>query len=196
MARKIVFATNNKHKLEELRQIAGDEFEILSLADIGCSEELPETADTLEGNAEMKARWIKDHYGYDCFADDTGLEVEALGGAPGVYSARYASAEGHDSIANMQLLLKNLENCDNRKARFRTVIAFIESNDLKTFEGIVDGCITREPAGDSGFGYDPVFMPNGWNITFAQVTAEAKNEISHRGRATRRFLLYLTSQKE
>ncbi len=190
MAREIVFATNNRHKLEELRQIVGDDWNILSLADICCSEELPETADTLEGNAEMKARYVKEHYGYDCFADDTGLEVEALGGAPGVRSARYAT-DGHDSVANMALLLTNLEGQENRKARFRTVIALIENTELTTFTGVVNGKIIETPAGAGGFGYDPLFVPDGWTKTFAEATAEEKNAVSHRGRATRKLIEYL-----
>ncbi len=191
MTKKIVFATNNEHKLEELRQIAGNKYEILSLAQINCAEELPETADTLEGNAEMKAMWVKNHYGYDCFADDTGLEVEALGGAPGVYSARYAPGDGHDSVANMKLLLKNLEGVENRSAQFRTVIVLVEGEKVSRFSGIVKGEITVEPSGCSGFGYDPVFKPEGWNKTFAEASAEEKNAISHRGRASRQLIEYL-----
>lgn len=188
---KIVFATNNKHKLEELRQITGESIEILSLADIGCQEELPETCSTLEGNALQKARWIKDHYGYDCFADDTGLEVEALGGEPGVRSARYAPGDGHDSVANMNLLLHNLKDQENRNARFRTVIALILGEKEYTFQGEVNGHITRQPSGTGGFGYDPVFMPKGWNKTFSEASADEKNTISHRGRATKKLIDFL-----
>lgn len=191
MRRTLVFATNNAHKLEELRQIAGRNFEILSLADIGCHDDIPETSPTLEGNALQKARWVKERYGYDCFADDTGLEVEALGGAPGVRSARYAPGEGHDSRANMALLLRNMEGKSNRRARFRTVIALIEGNLEHTFEGIVNGEITAEPSGNGGFGYDPVFRPEGWTITFGEASSEKKNEVSHRGRATRALMQYL-----
>ena len=180
--KKIVFATNNKHKLQEIRQLIGDRFEVLSLADISCNEDIPETADTLEGNALIKARWVKERYGYDCFADDTGLEVTALGGRPGVYSARYAGP-GHDSEANMALLLRELSGVADRSARFRTVIALIIGNDEHLFEGIVNGEITREPAGCSGFGYDPVFRPENCSLTFAEMEAEDKNKISHRGRA-------------
>lgn len=179
---KLVFATNNSHKLQELRQIVGDGFEILSLDDIDCHDDIPETADTLEGNSLQKARWIKDRYGYDCFADDTGLEVDCLGGEPGVRSARYAGP-GHDSQANMRLLLERMQSCSDRRARFRTVITLITGDQVHRFDGEVHGHITREPHGDSGFGYDPVFMPDGWTKTFAEATADEKNAVSHRGRA-------------
>lgn len=188
---KIVFATNNAHKLAELRQIAGNRYEILSLADIDCHDDIPETAETLEGNALQKARWVKERYGYDCFADDTGLEVEALGGAPGVHSARYAPGDGHDSAANTALLLKNMEGKENRAARFRTVIALIKDGETRMFEGEVKGCILSAPQGEGGFGYDPVFMPEGWDKSFAEATPEEKNAVSHRGRATRALLDYL-----
>lgn len=190
MKHEIVFATNNKHKLDEIRKIAGEKWTILSLADIGCHDDIPETADTLQGNAEIKARWIKEKYGYDCFADDTGLMVDALGGEPGVYSARYAGPE-HDSKANMALLLKNMEGVADRKARFVTVIALIRGEELKMFEGTVEGTITTEPEGTEGFGYDPIFMPDESGVTFACMSADAKNAISHRGRATARLLSYL-----
>lgn len=185
--KEIVFATNNLHKLEEIRQIIGNKFNILSLKDINCNEEIPETATTLEGNAEIKARYIKEHYGYDCFADDTGLEVEALGGEPGVLSARYAG-ENHDSQANMELLLKNLSGKENRAARFRTVIALLIGDELTLMDGIVEGVITHERAGDSGFGYDPIFKPNESDVTFAQMSSDDKNKISHRGRATAKLI--------
>ncbi len=191
MGKKIVFATNNAHKLQEIRQIVGDKLEILSLADIGCHEDIPETADTLAGNAELKARSVKEHYGYDCFADDTGLIVDALNGAPGVYSARYAGP-GHDSVANTRLLLKNLEGVEDRSARFVTVICLIGGDEARFFEGKVEGVITREPAGCGGFGYDPVFLPAEADVTFAEMPAEAKNAISHRGRATAALLDYLS----
>lgn len=191
MGKKIVFATNNTHKLQEIRQIVGDKLEILSLADIGCHEDIPETADTLAGNAELKARYVNGHYGYDCFADDTGLIVDALDGAPGVYSARYAGPD-RDSVANTRLLLKNLEGVDDRSARFVTVICLIEGDEAKFFEGKVEGVITREPAGCGGFGYDPVFLPVEADVTFAEMSAEAKNAISHRGRATAALLDYLS----
>ena len=190
--KKIVFATNNGHKLDELRKLTEGKIEILSLNDIGCHDDIPETADTLEGNAVIKARWVKEHYGYDCFADDTGLEVEALDGAPGVFSARYAGGEGHDSLANMKLLLSNMREKENRNARFRTVIALIEGYDEKLFEGIVKGVITHEPAGTSGFGYDPVFRPEGYDLTFAEMSADEKNRISHRGRAVAKLIDYFS----
>ena len=189
---KIVFASNNPHKLEELRKMVGPGLAILSLSDIGCNDDIPETADTLEGNALIKASWVKEHYGYDCFADDTGLEVEALGGAPGVHSARYAPGEGHDSKANTDLLLKNLAGESNRTARFRTVIALIKGHDTYMVDGIVEGRITETPAGGGGFGYDPVFVPDGCGgLTFAQMDADAKNAVSHRGRATAALMEYL-----
>lgn len=187
---KLVFATNNAHKLSELRQIIGDRFELLSLGDIGCHDDIPETADTLEGNAILKARWAKDRYGYDCFADDTGLEVDALGGQPGVYSARFAGP-GHDSKANMNKLLSMLDGEENRDARFRTVIALIKDGETHLFEGIVDGEITESPAGTDGFGYDPVFRPEGWKMTFAEATPDEKNAVSHRGRAVAKLIAYL-----
>ncbi len=185
--KEIVFATNNLHKLTEIREIIGDKFKILSLKDIGCNEDIPETASTLEGNAEIKARYIKEYYGYDCFADDTGLEVEILGGEPGVLSARYAG-ENHDSQANMELLLKNMLRQNNRKARFRTVIALIIGEELTLMDGIVEGEITQERVGDSGFGYDPIFRPIESELTFAQMSSAEKNKISHRGRATAKLI--------
>ena len=183
MTRRIVFATNNAHKLEEIRAILGEDFQVLGLSDIGCNEDIPETADTLEGNAEIKARYVKEHYGYDCFADDTGLEVEALGGAPGVYSARYAGP-GHDSAANVALLLKNLEGKSDRAARFRTVIALVEGDKITLVDGVVEGRIIDELRGDNGFGYDPIFVPEGYDKTFAEMDSKEKNSISHRARAT------------
>lgn len=183
MTRRIVFATNNAHKLEEIRAILGEDFQVLGLSDIGCNEDIPETADTLEGNAEIKARYVKEHYGYDCFADDTGLEVEALGGAPGVYSARYAGP-GHDSAANVALLLKNLEGKSDIAARFRTVIALVEGDKITLVDGVVEGRIIDELRGDNGFGYDPIFVPEGYDKTFAEMDSKEKNSISHRARAT------------
>lgn len=192
---KIVFATNNSHKLEEIRQILGKSIEVLSLADINCHEDIPETAPTIEGNAMMKARYVYDKYGTPCFADDTGLEVEALDGAPGVYSARYAGSEGHDSEANMRKLLHELEGKENRRAQFRTVIALIEQKDGKpvthTFEGKIEGHISDEKRGTSGFGYDPIFVPEGYEQSFAELGNEIKNKISHRARAVARLAEYL-----
>lgn len=199
---RIVFATNNAHKLDEVRDILrGTGLEVLSLGDINCHEDIPETADTLEGNALMKARYVKERYGYDCFADDTGLEVAALDGAPGIYSARYASlydsgAASHDSEANMRCLLKRLDGAADRSARFRTVIALTLNGDEHLFEGIVNGSITTERHGSDGFGYDPIFMPGeAGGRTFAEMTATEKNAISHRGRATQRFAEYMKSIK-
>lgn len=189
--RKLVFATNNAHKLEEIRAILGEKVEILSLKDIHCDTDIPETADTLEGNAALKAEFIYKHYGLDCFADDTGLEVEALGGAPGVYSARYAGGEGHDSEANMKKLLKELSGETDRKAQFRTAICLIEGGEKHLFEGVVKGEIIEEKRGNSGFGYDPVFVPEGFSQTFAELGAEIKNQISHRARAVQRLCEYL-----
>lgn len=208
---KIVFATNNQHKLDEIRSILGSKFEVVSLADIGCHEDIPETGTTLEENALMKAQYVYDHYHVSCFADDTGLEVEALNGAPGVYSARYASMASdtssispasHDSEANMARLLRELENNNNRKARFRTVIALIEKKDvcpcgctsiklIHKFEGIVNGEIIREKRGGEGFGYDPIFQPEGYTETFAELGLDIKNKISHRARATQKLAEYL-----
>ncbi len=187
---KLVFATNNKHKLQEVRDIIGSGVEILSLADIGCNDDIPETADTLDGNALIKARYIYDKYNVSCFADDTGLEVDALGGAPGVYSARYAG-DGHDSEANMRKLLENLTGKNNRNAQFRTVIALIINGEEKLFNGIVKGTITEEKRGDSGFGYDPIFVPEGYSESFAQMDSSTKNSISHRYRATKQLSDYL-----
>ena len=190
---ELVFATNNAHKLEELRRITGDKFTILSLSDIGCHEDIPETADTLEGNARQKARFVKEKYGYDCFADDTGLMVDALGGAPGVYSARYAGP-GHDSRANMALLLANLEGETHRSARFVTCICLIKDGEEHIFEGRVEGEILTAPQGDAGFGYDPVFRPDESDRSFALMSADEKNAISHRGRATSALLDYLLNR--
>lgn len=187
---KLVFATNNRHKLDEVRAIVGDRVEVLSLNDIGCHDDIPETADTLQGNALIKARYIHEKFGVDCFADDTGLEVEALDGAPGVFSARYAGEEC-DSEANMQKLLQNLTGKSNRNAQFRTVIALIIKGEEKLFNGIVKGTITEEKRGDSGFGYDPVFVPEGFSESFAQMSGDMKNSISHRYRATRELSNYL-----
>ena len=187
---KLVFATNNRHKLDEVRAIVGDKVEVLSLNDIGCHDDIPETADTLQGNALIKARYIYEKFGVDCFTDDTGLEVEALDGAPGVYSARYAGEEC-DSEANMQKLLQNLTGKSNRNAQFRTVIALIIKGEEKLFNGIVKGTITEEKRGDSGFGYDPVFVPEGFSESFAQMSGDMKNSISHRYRATQELSNYL-----
>lgn len=191
---QIVFATNNVHKLSEIRAILGRQMEILSLADIGCHDDIPETADTLEGNALIKARWVKERYGFDCFADDTGLEVEALGGGPGVHTARYAYPDRHDPVANTRKLLAELHDKDNRAARFRTVIALIQGTDEHLFEGIVEGHIATEEHGTEGFGYDPVFAPEGGEKTFAELGVEAKNCISHRARAVKKLADFLLAK--
>lgn len=186
----LVFATNNAHKLEEVRAILGNDFQIASLKEIGCHDDIPETADTLEGNAMQKAQYIKDKFGMDCFADDTGLEVEALNNAPGVFSARYAGP-GHDSEANMKKLLHEMEGKENRKARFRTVIALLLDGKEYTFEGIVKGNIIEEKRGDSGFGYDPIFVPEGYDLTFAELGNDIKNKISHRAEAVKKLSVFL-----
>lgn len=190
---KLVMATNNAHKLAEIRRIVGDSIEVLSLADVGCHDDILETGETLEENALIKAHWIKDRYGYDCFADDTGLEVNALGGAPGVYSARYAGEHctPADNVAKMLDAMKDVPQ-DKRAACFRTVIALIRNGEELTVEGRVDGEITDKPSGADGFGYDPIFKPEGSNLTFAEMDADSKNAISHRGRATRKLLEVLS----
>ncbi|HPR60147.1 MAG TPA: non-canonical purine NTP diphosphatase [Prolixibacteraceae bacterium] len=188
--KKIVFATNNQHKLNEVRSMLADKFEILSLVDIGCTEDIPETAETLEGNALIKAQYVAQNYGMNCFADDTGLEVEALGMRPGVYSARYAGTQ-KSSSDNMDKLLFELDKINNRKARFRTVISLIIDKHEMFFEGIVDGNIITEKLGNEGFGYDPIFKPLGYEQTFAQMDIDEKNKISHRGRAVEKLIAYL-----
>ena len=190
---KIVFATNNKNKLKEIREILGDDFEIVSLKDIGCDVDIPETADTLEGNALQKAQYVWKHYHLNCFADDTGLEVEALGGAPGVHSARYADGTDHDSEANMRKLLAELGDNDNRKAQFRTVIALFLNGKTTLCEGIVEGRIDREKHGTEGFGYDPLFIPDGYDQSFAELGMDIKNHISHRARAVAKLAEYMKS---
>lgn len=194
MKRKLVFATNNAHKLEEVAAILGDKVELLSLNDINCHTDIPETADTLEGNALLKSSFINKNYGLDCFADDTGLEVEALGGAPGVYSARYAGGEGHDAQANMLKLLHDLEGKENRKAQFRTAISLILNRKEYLFEGVIKGEIIKEKRGDSGFGYDPIFKPEGYEQTFAELGNEVKNKISHRALAVQKLCEFLHYQ--
>lgn len=188
--KEIVFATNNKHKLDEVRKIADTKLKILSLSDINCHEEIEETGTTLEANALIKAKYVKDHYGYDCFADDTGLEVEALDGMPGVYSSRYAG-EACRPADNMNKLLTVLNNIENRKARFRTVIALILNNEEHYFEGIINGEITREEKGNAGFGYDPIFQPEGYSQTFAELGDDIKNSISHRALTTEKLMKFL-----
>ena len=193
MKRKLVFATNNAHKLEEVAAILGDQVELLSLNDIGCQTDIPETAETLEGNALLKSSYIYKNYHLDCFADDTGLEVEALNGAPGVYSARYAGGEGHDAQANMLKLLHELDGKENRKAQFRTAISLILDGKEYLFEVVIKGEIIKEKRGDSGFGYDPVFMPEGYDRTFAELGNDIKNQISHRALAVQKLCEFLQS---
>ncbi len=194
MMKKIVFATNNAHKLQELRQMLGERYEILGLADIGCHEDIPETADFIEENAQIKARFVKDHYGYDCFSDDTGLEIDALNGEPGVHSARYAGP-GHDSEANIDKVLSKLDGVTDRTARFRTAIALLQGDEMHLFEGQVEGVILTERHGTGGFGYDSIFQPvEGDGSTFAQMSPEEKNRISHRGRAVAKLVEFLNRE--
>lgn len=187
---KIVFATNNAHKLDEVRQVVGEEFEIVSLRECGIVEDIPENEPTLEGNALAKARYIYERTGFNCFADDTGLEVDALGGEPGVRSARYAT-DGHDDEANKRLLLERLQGEENRAAQFRTAVALILGGKEYLFEGVVRGEIALEQHGEGGFGYDPLFFPEGGDLTFAQMSSKEKNAISHRGRAVRKLAEFL-----
>ena len=192
MKQKIVFATNNAHKLEEVAAMLGDSYEVLSLREIGCDADIPETSDTFAGNAMQKAQYVKAHYGYDCFADDSGLEVDVLDGAPGVYSARYS---GGGSEANMDKLLLNLTGKSERGAQFRTVIALLIDGESRLFEGIVRGSIIEERRGEGGFGYDPIFVPEGYEHTFAELGSEVKNRISHRAKAVEQLALYLNERE-
>ena len=197
--KRIVFATNNAHKLSEIRDILKDDFEVISLAELGCNEDIPETAATLEGNALQKAHFINERYGVDCFADDTGLEVEAFDGGPGIYTARFGTMNGygesHDADANTRCLLDKLQGADNRKAQFRTAIALILDGKEYLFEGIVRGEITDGKRGEQGFGYDPVFMPEGYDKTFAELGVDVKNHISHRARAVKKLAEFLAQNK-
>ena len=190
----LIFATNNRHKLTEVNQILGDTIELTTLAECGITEDIPETSPTIQGNALQKARYVWERTGRNCFADDTGLEVDALNGAPGVRSARYAT-DGHDFDANVTLLLRNLEGVTERSAQFRTVVALILDGEEYLFEGIVRGYITSERFGEGGFGYDPVFVPEGEVMTFAEMSAEAKNAISHRGRAMAKLAEWFAERK-
>jgi len=189
---KLVFATNNAHKLEEIQELLGSRHEIVSLKEIQCQEEIPEEQETLEGNALQKARYVHDKYGLDCFADDTGLEIEALNNAPGVYSARYAG-NAHDSEANMKKVLQNMRDITERRARFRTVIALIMEGKEYLFEGIVNGEILTSKHGHEGFGYDPIFRPEGFQESFAEMPLREKNKISHRGQAVRKLCQFLNT---
>ena len=192
---KLLFATNNAHKLAEVSTLLGEGYTLMTPRDCGVEEEIPETQPTLEGNASQKAHYLKARTGMDCFADDTGLEVEALGGAPGVHSARYAS-DGHDFAANNRLLLKNLEGAANRRARFRTVICLLLEGEEYRFEGIVEGHIIEQEVGEEGFGYDPLFIPEGFSKTFAEMTTEEKNTVSHRARAVRKLVAFLHERQK
>ncbi|MDR1980666.1 MAG: non-canonical purine NTP diphosphatase [Tannerellaceae bacterium] len=191
---KLVFTTHNRHKLDEVRQILSGKIELVSLDEINCFDDIPETASTLEGNALLKARYVKEKYGYDCFADDTGLEVEALDNAPGVYSARYAG-DAQDAEANMNRLLDNMQGKENRNARFRTVIALILDNNEYLFEGIINGTIITGKRGTAGFGYDPVFIPDRYTKTFAELGDDIKNSISHRSQAVEKLAAFLQDKK-
>ena len=188
--KNIVFATNNRHKLEEIRAIVGHSFNILSLSDIGCYEDIAETADSFEENALIKARYVYDKYGYDCFADDSGLEVLSLNNVPGVYSARFAG-EPSDSAKNIEKLMLLMTGIKDRRARFRTCIALIYEGIENLFEGCINGCIIETLRGNNGFGYDPLFQPDGYDLTFAEMTADEKNKISHRALATKKLVEYL-----
>jgi XTP/dITP diphosphohydrolase len=190
---QLVFATNNLNKLKEVQNLIPQKIKLLSLQDIGCFEDVPETQDTIEGNAIQKAKYIKEHYGYDCFADDTGLEVETLNGEPGVYSARYAG-EQREANDNMNLLLKRLESKTNRQAQFKTVIALHLNDNLETFTGICKGEITKEKHGEQGFGYDPIFRAEGYTKTFAEISLDEKNQIGHRGKAVKLLVEYLNNR--
>ena len=192
---KIVFATNNKHKLEEIKKISKGQLEILSLSDINCQEDIPETGDTLKENALIKAQFVKERFGLDCFADDTGLEVDALNNAPGIYSSRYAGPKC-DPDDNMQKLLDDLKDNESRKAQFRTVIALIFNGEEHYFEGIIRGEIIQQKEGENGFGYDPIFKPTGYNKTFGELSDEIKNSLSHRAIATKKLVAFLLKQKQ
>ncbi len=192
---KLVFASNNKNKIQEIQALIPATIKILSLKDIGCLEDIPETAETIEGNAILKANYVTEKYGYDCFADDTGLEVDALNGAPGVYSARYAG-ERKDANDNMDKLLSELENKANRKANFKTVIALNLNGKQNLFTGIINGKIIEEKIGTNGFGYDPIFIADGYEKTFAELTMEEKSTISHRGIAVKELILFLQKQNQ
>lgn len=191
----IVFATANRHKVREVNELLGDQFKILSLKDIGCEEDIPETQDTIAGNAQQKARYLKAHYGQDCFAEDTGLEIDALDGAPGVYTARYAGPQ-RDPQDNMQLVLEQLADTGMRSARFRTVIALILEGKEYLFEGIAEGSIAERQSGSEGFGYDPIFIPEGYGQTFAELESSEKNAISHRGKAVEQLAQFLLNYQQ
>lgn len=194
MSRQLVFATNNLYKTKEVQQLLSGQYEVLNLKDIGCTTDIPETADSFAGNASLKSRYVNEHYQLDCFGDDSGLEVEALNNEPGIYSARYSGERGDE--ANLQLVLKKLEGQLNRRARFRTVISLISNGEEFFFEGVVQGTIRETPSGAQGFGYDPVFEPDGYTQTFAEMSMEQKNEISHRAIAMRKLIAFLKEQAD
>jgi len=189
--RELVFATNNQHKTAEVTQLLAGQYKILNLRDIGCTTDIPETGSTFAENAELKTTYVQTHFQMDCFADDSGLEVEALNNEPGIYSARYAGSGG--DAANLELVLKKMEGQTNRKARFKTVISLIQNNQKYLFEGVINGSLRQESAGVEGFGYDPIFQPDGYEITFAEMSMEQKNEISHRGQAMKKLITFLKS---
>ena len=191
---KLVFATNNENKIKEINALLTNSIKLLSLKDIGCYEDIPETADTIEGNAILKAKYVYEKYGYNCFADDTGLEIKSLNGEPGVFSARYAGEE-KNADKNMDKVLQKLAPFSDRAAQFKTVVALVINGKLSTFEGIIEGEITSEKHGKDGFGYDPIFKPNGYEITFAEMPLSEKNNISHRGRAVKKLIDFLNSTK-
>ena len=194
MKKTLVFATGNPNKVREVRELIGEEYELKSLKDIGCEEDIPETEPTLEGNALLKARYVKEHYGLDCFSEDTGLEIHALNGEPGVYTARYAGAE-KDPQANMDKALRLLQDKDDRSAQFRTVVALIMDGKEHLFEGVAKGTIAKEKLGEKGFGYDPVFVPAGHGQSFAQMDADLKNSLSHRGKAIKKLQAFLQQKQ-
>jgi len=189
--KKIVFATNNQHKTEEIRAALIGQYEVLNLQDIGCDTDIPETADTFDGNATLKSTYVVENYNIDCFADDSGLEIEALNNEPGVYSARYAGSR--DSSENIQLVLAKMQGLENRKARFKTVISLMQNGTNHLFDGVINGTIRTELSGSNGFGYDPIFQPDGYNITFAEMDLSEKNKISHRAIALQKMLTFLKS---
>lgn len=191
---KLVFATQNKHKAQEIQELLPNSIKVLTLSEIGCHEDIPETADTLEGNARLKSTFVMEKFGENCFADDTGLEIEALNGEPGVYSARYAGAE-KDADKNMNLVLEKLKGVENRKARFRTVISLQINGQEHQFEGVVNGSIRNEKSGTEGFGYDPIFQPEGYKTTFSEMSLSEKNAISHRGKVIRQLIEFLTKDQ-
>jgi XTP/dITP diphosphohydrolase len=192
MIQELVFATNNKHKAEEIQSILGSQFKILTLTDIGCMVDIPETGNSFEENATLKSSYVTEHYGLDCFADDSGLEIEVLNNEPGIYSARYSGAK--DDQINLELVLQKMEGLTNRQARFKTMISLMKNGKNILFEGIINGTIRQVPAGGHGFGYDPVFEPLGYNLTFAQMSMSEKNRISHRAIAMQKLIAFLKGQ--